>query len=183
MSELTIVACPTCGLPAELVARLEPDQVEGGRPDLMIRCVDKHVSTIPLTPSAPELHVSIERVSSPPATAVVVAMRPRRRLAFTGSAVSSSGRLAQAAAVALHALVRRIRGLSQRSVRALWFAYGAAAAVLFVREPLAALVVLPLTIPIVGLARARRSWKAFADTSTLQHPEPNPEDAAGCQAA
>jgi hypothetical protein len=182
MSELTIVACPTCGLPAELVARLDPDQVEGGRPDLMIRCVDMHVSTIPLTPSAAELHVSIERVSSPATTAAVLPLRPRRRLAFAGSAVSSTRRLAQSAAVALHALVRRIRGLSERSVRALWFTYGAAAAVLFVREPLAALVVLPLTVPIVGLARARSSWKAFADTSTL-HTEPNPEDAEGCQAA
>lgn len=173
MSELTIVSCPTCGLPAELTTRLE-DAAEDGRPDIVIRCVDQHISTIPLTPANAQLKVELARLILPgdgtAEVAEVVELRPRRR------PLGAIGR-------GLRAMVQAIRGMSPSTVRALWFCYGAAAAALFIREPLAALVVLPLTIPIVGLARARRSWKDFAAVSLPARIELETEEGEEQQAA
>src|SRR5579862_4926062 len=164
MSELTIVSCPTCGLPAELITRLD-EATEDGRPDIVIRCLDQHVATIPLTPATAQLKVELARLVLPGEAPVEVAeaaeivpLRSRRGpLAAIGRGISR--------------VVQSIRGMSQAWVRALWFCYGAAAAALFIRQPLAALVVLPLTIPIVGLARARRSWKEFAAVTFPARPE------------
>lgn len=162
MSELTIVSCPTCGLPAELITRLD-EATEAGRPDIVIRCLDDHVSTIPLTPATAQLKVELARLVLPAdgseEAAEVLPIRPRR------------GPI-RALGDGFRWMIRSIQGMSQGWVRALWFCYGAAAAALFIRQPLAALVVLPLTIPVIGLARARRSWREFATVTFPARPEP-----------
>lgn len=155
MSELTIVACPTCGLPAELSTRLNSGPDGEAHADLMIRCVDRHVATIPLSAPASELQVSVERVVVP---APVVALAPRRRRA---------------------AIARMVKAVRARSLRVVWFVFGAIAALLFMRAPVAALVLLPLMVPLAGVAAARRSWRAFGAANAAVLPADSPRRAAG----
>lgn len=140
------MACPTCGLPAELLTSFDPDPASGVLRELLVRCMDDHVSTIQLSGStAPSAAASApidltEAAPEPtaPSAAEVVPIRGRRPL------------LAQAA-----------DAVRARSRMIFWFAFGALAAALFRQSPIAALVLLPLSLPIAGLVAARRSWGAL----------------------
>ena len=46
--------------------------------------------------------------------------------------------------------------------RMAWFAYGALAALLLLEAPIAALVLIPLSIPLIAVESARRSWRPLA---------------------
>jgi hypothetical protein len=167
LPELTIVACPACGLPAELLTRLDSDLTPGDAPHLMIRCVDRHISTIPLTPPVEELQATVER--SRPGRNVLPLQRRRRRVR------AAVGRMARAVNVHL-----------PHSWRPLWFGFGALVAVLLLRAPIAALILVPLSIPVAGIAAARRSWRPLfpvAPPAPAPEPEPASEDDEGLAAA
>lgn len=168
MPDLTIVACPTCGLPAELLTLLESEPPEGDGPHLVIRCLDHHVAIIPLTPASGEVEASIE---CPRPGGIVLPFPPSPRFsAWT-----------------------RIRGVvaaaRPKSWRPLWFAFGALAAVLLLEAPLVALVLLPISLPVYGVARARRAWRpVFPVARSVPLPPNEPAERpatgeAGCEAA
>jgi len=46
--------------------------------------------------------------------------------------------------------------------RMAWFAFGALAALLLVEAPVAALVLIPLSIPLIAVESARKSWRPLA---------------------
>jgi hypothetical protein len=46
--------------------------------------------------------------------------------------------------------------------RMAWFAFGALAALLLLRAPVAALVLIPLSIPLIAIESARKSWRPLA---------------------
>jgi len=46
--------------------------------------------------------------------------------------------------------------------RMAWFAFGALAALLLLRAPAAAIVLIPLSIPLVAIESARKSWRPLA---------------------
>jgi hypothetical protein len=43
-----------------------------------------------------------------------------------------------------------------------WFAFGALAALLLLEAPFAALVLIPLSIPLIAVESARKSWRPLA---------------------
>ncbi|HEU5002521.1 MAG TPA: hypothetical protein VFW71_07070 [Actinomycetota bacterium] len=144
MPDLTIISCPTCGLPAELLTSFDPDPATGVLRELLVRCMDDHVATIQLSGSgaAPSgAPAEIDLTEPPPepspadAPVGVVPIRNRHSL-----------------------LARVVDALRTRSRIIFWFAFGALAAALFRQSPLAALVLLPLSLPVAGLVSARRSW-------------------------
>jgi hypothetical protein len=46
--------------------------------------------------------------------------------------------------------------------RMAWFAFGALAALLLLEAPVAALVLIPLSIPLIAVESARKSWRPLA---------------------
>jgi hypothetical protein len=46
--------------------------------------------------------------------------------------------------------------------RMAWFAFGALAALLLLRAPAAAIVLIPLSIPLIAIESARKSWRPLA---------------------
>ena len=46
--------------------------------------------------------------------------------------------------------------------RMAWFAFGALAALLLVEAPIAAVVLIPLSIPLIAIESARKSWRPLA---------------------
>ena len=46
--------------------------------------------------------------------------------------------------------------------RMAWFAFGALAALLLLRAPVAAIVLIPLSVPLVAIESARKSWRPLA---------------------
>ena len=48
------------------------------------------------------------------------------------------------------------------SRRMAWFAFGALAALLLLEAPVAALVLIPLSIPLIAIESARKSWRPLA---------------------
>ena len=48
------------------------------------------------------------------------------------------------------------------SRRMAWFAFGALAALLLLEAPVAALVLIPLSIPLIAVESARKSWRPLA---------------------
>jgi hypothetical protein len=46
--------------------------------------------------------------------------------------------------------------------RMAWFAFGALAALLLLRAPAAAIVLIPLSVPLVAIESARKSWRPLA---------------------
>jgi hypothetical protein len=46
--------------------------------------------------------------------------------------------------------------------RLAWFAFGALAALLLLQAPVAALVLIPLSIPLIAVESARKSWRPLA---------------------
>jgi len=46
--------------------------------------------------------------------------------------------------------------------RMAWFAFGALAALLLLRAPAAALILIPLSIPLIAVESARKSWRPLA---------------------
>ena len=51
--------------------------------------------------------------------------------------------------------------------RAAWFCFGALATLLLTRAPLAAIVLIPLAIPLIGVEAAHRSWRPLVDRSAV----------------
>lgn len=165
--ELTIIACPTCGLPAELLTSFDPHPSTGVLRELLVRCLDDHVSTIQLSgngsASVPD---PVPELTAPPAVAEhvpspdVVPIRHPSLLSLAADAVRARGRMI------------------------FWFAFGALAAALFRQSPVAALVLLPLAVPIAGLVSARRSWASMRSAqqasvvTPLQRPAVEDEQAA-----
>ena len=46
--------------------------------------------------------------------------------------------------------------------RMAWFSFGALAALLFIEAPIAAFVLIPLSIPLIAVESARKSWRPLA---------------------
>ena len=46
--------------------------------------------------------------------------------------------------------------------RMAWFTFGALAALLLLRAPMAAIVLIPLSIPLIAVESARKSWRPLA---------------------
>jgi hypothetical protein len=46
--------------------------------------------------------------------------------------------------------------------RMAWFAFGALAALLLLQAPVAALVLIPLSLPLIAIESARKSWRPLA---------------------
>jgi hypothetical protein len=51
-----------------------------------------------------------------------------------------------------------------------WFAFGALAALLLVKAPIAALVLIPLSIPLIAIESARKSWRPLAPKARASQP-------------
>ena len=139
MPDLTIIACPSCGLPAELVYRFSRDLGGGPVEHARTRCILLHFSTVPvgdLQAGAPDPETP-DPVPSP--------ARP-------------SGRVLSFPQPRPSVVPGRLRDWSRRLI---WFAFGALAAVLLLRAP-AAIVLLPLAVPVFGIVAARRSWRPLA---------------------
>jgi len=138
--DLTIIACPSCGLPAELVYRFSRDLGGGPVEHARTRCILLHFSTVPIE----DLQVGAPDPGTP--DPVLSPARPSGRvLSFPEprASVVPGGRL---------------RDWSRRLV---WFTFGAVAAILLLRAP-AAIVLLPLAVPVFGIVAARRSWRPLA---------------------
>lgn len=54
--------------------------------------------------------------------------------------------------------------------RMAWFAFGALAALLLVKAPVAALVLIPLSIPLIAIESARKSWRPLAPKARASRP-------------
>jgi len=54
--------------------------------------------------------------------------------------------------------------------RMAWFAFGALAALLLLEAPLAALVLIPLSIPLIAIESARKSWRPLAPKARVSQP-------------
>jgi len=46
--------------------------------------------------------------------------------------------------------------------RLAWFAFGALAALLLLQAPMAAIVLIPLSLPLIAIESARKSWRPLA---------------------
>ncbi len=133
MPDLTNIACPTCGLPAELVER--SDTVASAR------CILLHDFTIPV--------VALD-VRTPEAAPVAGVLK------FPGP---------------------RVSGRPEWARRMAWFAFGALAALLLTQAPVAALVLIPLSLPLIGVEAARKSWRPLDPRAqAVQMPAADPGD-------
>lgn len=142
------MACPTCGLPAELLTSFDPDPAGGVLRELLVRCMDDHVFTVQLSASG--------TAAVPAPTPVPIDLTdpaPKPTADSSAEVVSIRGRRSL--------LVQAVEAVGARARMIFWFAFGALAAVLFRQSPVAALVLLPLSLPIAGLVAARRSWAAL----------------------
>jgi hypothetical protein len=140
-----MIACPACGLPAELIYRFSRDLGQGPVEHARTRCVLLHFSSVPIE----DLHV---RAPDPAATDIVQGMQGVQ------SSALPAGRVLSFPAAAPAPLGSRLRDWTRHLV---WFLFGALAAVLGLRAP-AAIVLLPLAVPLLGIAAARRSWQPLA---------------------
>ena len=116
--DLTIDACPICGMPAEVLERTASEAIA--------RCMLLHDFTVPIKP------VDV-RVPEPVPVAQVIR--------FPAPKASTRPEWAR---------------------RMAWFAFGALAALLLLRAPFAALVLIPLSIPLIAIESARKSWRPLA---------------------
>ena len=136
----SIITCPSCGLPAELVYRFSRDLGQGPVEHVRTRCILLHFSSV----AVEDLQVRGPQPGTP--DPVPGPARPSGRvLSFPEARPGAppGGRL---------------RDWSRRLV---WFAFGALAAVLLLRAP-AAIVLLPLALPVFGIVAARHSWQPLA---------------------
>src|SRR5439155_19205007 len=118
--DLTIIACPSCGLPAELVYRFSRDLGGGPVEHARTRCILLHFSSVPVE----DLQVRVPEPGTPDPV--------------LGHAAPSGRVLSFPEARPGVALGSRLRDWSRRLG---WFAFGALAAVLVLRAP-AAIVLL-----------------------------------------
>jgi hypothetical protein len=58
--------------------------------------------------------------------------------------------------------VPRVSTRPEWARRVAWFAFGALAALLLLRAPVAAIVLIPLSVPLVAIESARKSWRPLA---------------------
>jgi len=155
--DLTIIACPSCGLPAELVYRFSRDLGGGPVEHARTRCILLHFSSV----AVEDLQVRVPEPGTPDPV--------------LGHAAPSGRVLSFPEARPGVALGSRLRDWSRRLV---WFAFGALAAVLLLRAP-AAIVLLPLAVPVFGIIAARRSWQPLSPSMKpipLAHRDADPEE-------
>ena len=136
MPDLTNVACPTCGMPSEIVERAGSEAT--------LRCVLLHDFTITIE----DVDVRLATPTGPNAVGRVVEFRARK----------SSGRPEWARRVA-------------------WMLFGALAALLLTRAPVAAIVLIPLSLPLIGVEAARKSWRPLAFGSRGEGAEVSDDEA------
>jgi hypothetical protein len=117
--DLTTDTCPTCGLPAEVVAQTETEA--------SARCILMHDFTIAISA------IDVRKADPAPVSDVA----PFRTTPVS-PAVSTRPEWAR---------------------RMAWFAFGALAALLLLRAPAAALVLIPLSLPLIAVESARKSWR------------------------
>jgi len=67
--------------------------------------------------------------------------------------------------------------------RLAWFCFGALAALLLTRAPLAAIVLIPLSLPLIGVEAARRSWRPLMDHSAVEPALAEPDSGEDAAAA
>jgi hypothetical protein len=143
--DLTIDACPTCGLPAEVIDRTESEATA--------RCVLMHDFTIAIS----AVDVRVPEPVLPPEPVRAAEVLPFR------SKVSTKPEWAR---------------------RMAWFTFGALAALLLLRAPIAAFVLIPLSIPLIAVESARKSWRPLAPLAkAMQLPVEDPAVEDGRQAA
>ena len=118
MPDLTVVTCPTCGLPAEVLEHTDTEAIA--------RCVLLHDFTIPVKT------VTLSLPETPPVAQVIL---------FRAPEVSTRPEWAR---------------------RMAWFAFGALAALLLLEAPVAAFVLIPLSLPLIAVESARKSWRPLA---------------------
>lgn len=121
-----LIACPTCGLPAEIV--------ESAGDKATARCVVMH-----------DFDVTVERLDvRPPPTAAAVDTKP------------------DPAARVVPFPAPQVRARPEWARRMAWFTFGALAAFLLLRAPVAAVLLLPLSLPFIGVEAARKSWRPLS---------------------
>ena len=128
-----LTTCPTCGLPAELV--------EHSAGEATARCVLMHDFIVVL--ESVDIRAEEAAPEGPPASSP------------PGTPPAPSGNV-----VRLPVAPPPSREWARRAA---WFCFGALAALLLTRATLAAIVLIPLTIPLIGVEAARRSWRPMVD--------------------
>lgn len=151
MAELTLVSCPTCGLPAEVLWVFRKDLGEGFVEHTRTRCVVLHLDVIQRGPEA----------------------QPQRRRRATPPEERSMSLLMQ--------VLRQMARAGGKPV--LWSGFGAAAVLLVLLSPAVGLVLIPLAIPVAGVAAARKSWRPLTPAASLSLPATGDGGSEGQRAA
>lgn len=151
MKELTLVACPTCGLPAEVLWVFRKDMGHGFVEHTRTRCVVLHLDVIQREPQA----------------------EPHRGRRQTPPEERSAAPLAQ--------VLRQMARAGGKP--ALWSGFGAVAALLLLLAPAVGLVLIPLALPVAGVAAARKSWRPLTPATPLALPAAGEDPSEGQRAA
>ena len=151
MAELTLVSCPTCGLPAEVLWVFRKDLGDGFVEHARTRCVVLHIDVIPCSPEP----------------------QPRRRRRATPPEERAAPLLVQ--------VLRQMARAGGRPL--LWAGFGAVAALAVLLAPAVGLVLIPLAIPVAGVAAARKSWRPLTLPAALPLPAAGQDGTEGQLAA
>jgi hypothetical protein len=149
-----MIACPSCGLPAEPVYRFQRDFGNGPTEHVRTRCVLLHFSATPVE-------------------AIVIPDRDLAELEVRPSPEQPSPVQPEAAVIHLSTR-RRSLALPDWARYLVAFFFGGLGAILALQVPMALVVLIPLGLPIAGVVSARRSWKPLAIRLSGVPPLPSP---------
>ena len=149
MAELTLVSCPTCGLPAEVLWMFRKDLGHGFVEHARTRCV--------------VLHTGVVQMTEPTAAQRRAARRAARR--------AQKAEARATADVAAPVLARTVRQIARAAAMpVLWAVFGAVTTLLFTISPPLGLVMIPAAIPVAGFVAARRHLRPLRELVSVQVP-------------